>query len=92
MHLLSASQLGRLKANKKAFDYFARHEKTFKEFANGQAAFASKYSELNEESRVVLVKTVILELDKSIWGLKTDWMSAEELAELYARCVVGHEQ
>jgi hypothetical protein len=54
--------------------------------------FVSKYPELkNEETRVNLVTGWIVEFDKSIWALKNDYMTAQEIAESYARLVVGHE-
>jgi hypothetical protein len=93
MHLLSGSQLARLKANKRGYDYLLKHEQTFKSFARGQVIFARSLSPplTNEASIAALVGAVILQVDKSIWGLKTDWMPAEELADLYGRWVVGHE-
>jgi hypothetical protein len=51
-----------------------------------------QYSQLkNEETRVALVASWILNLDRDIWSLKSESISAEELAETYARFVVGHE-
>jgi hypothetical protein len=94
MHLLDGKQLARLKANKRGYDYLLKHEKTFKVFARGQVEFAHNLSPplMNEASIAALVGAVILQVDKSIWGLKTDWMAAEELADLYGRWVVGHEK
>jgi hypothetical protein len=93
MHLLSARRMARLKNNKRAYDYFLRHQETFKRYAQDILVMAIRYPEINnEETRVELVKGRILAFDKSIWGFSSDAMPADEIAESYARLVVGHEK
>jgi hypothetical protein len=92
MHLVSAQRLARLKSNKRAFDHFEKHKQLFVAFARNVRVFAAQYPELSkDETRVPIVAAYIYNLDKDIWALKNDTMSAEELAETYARFVVGHE-
>jgi hypothetical protein len=92
MHLLSAQRMARLKSNKRAYDHFLRFQATFTRYAQDVFILQTKYPELkNEETRVELVAAWIQAFDKSIWGLKSDAMSATELADSYARLVVGHE-
>ena len=84
--------MARLKSNKRAYDHFEKFKATYTRYAKDVLYFASKYPELkNEETRVNLVASWIIEFDKSIWALKVDYMTAQEIAETYARLVVGHE-
>jgi hypothetical protein len=92
MHLLGAQRLARLQSNKRAYDHYQKHKQLFLEFARSVLAFAQQYPELyNDETRVNLVAAYILTLDKEIWSLATASLPASELAEDYARFVVGHE-
>jgi hypothetical protein len=91
MHHLSAAQKTKLVSHKRAYDHFLKSQKVLLGYARMAAAMSLVYPELNEASRIDLVKTLILHLDKSVWGLEVSWMSAPELAEIYARGVVGHE-
>ncbi len=95
MELLSSGGVARLKANKRAWEHFERHKNTYKRYSQlflGASISFKEYEQFkNEETRVTLVKTLILQLDPSIWGLKNDWMTADEIADSFARLVVGHE-
>ena len=92
MHLLSEQRMSRLKSNKRAYEHFQKYQETYRRYAKDVASFTNKYPEMkNEETRVNLVASWIVEFDKSLWGLKTDYMTAQEIAETYSRLVVGHE-
>jgi hypothetical protein len=92
MHLVSTQRLARLRSNKRAYDHFEKHKTLFAEYARMVRLFVGQYPELSkEETRVGIVAAYIINLDKDIWSFKNDTISAEELADTYARCVVGHE-
>lgn len=92
MHLEGEARLARLRSNKRAFDHLQRHKGMFVQYARSMLVLAKEYPALlNEETRVSLVTEMILNFDKDIWSLKDDSTTATELADMYARYVVGHE-
>lgn len=92
MHLLSNQRLARLKSNKRAYEHFLKNQDAYKRYAKHILVLAKEYPALeNIETRIKLLASWIIELDDSVWALKTDWMSADEVADAYARLVVGHE-
>jgi hypothetical protein len=94
MELLSAPRYNRLKVNKKAYEHFERHKESYRRFAQTVLAMSAvpEYKPFeNEETRVNIVKEMILALDGDVYGLETVTMSADEIADCYARLVVGHE-
>jgi hypothetical protein len=93
MHKVGDRQFARIKSNERAMAHFSEYEKTFRRYAKDVLDLAEKYPRFkNEETRVDLIKWWILEFDPSIWGLKTDIIPSEEIAETYARMVLGHEE
>lgn len=93
MHLVSSQRMGRLKSNKRAYDHYEKYRSTYIRYANEISYLVGKFPELrNEETRVNLVASWIIEFDSTIWALKSDGMTAQEIAESYARLVVGHEK
>jgi hypothetical protein len=94
-HRLSGQRMSRLQANKRAMDHFERNKETYKRYSRHFLALSmmiNDFSHLkNDDTRASLIKTYILESDRSVWGLKTDWMTAEEIADSYAHLVIGHE-
>jgi hypothetical protein len=91
MHLLGAQAEARLKANRFAWENFFKYKPTYEAYARDMKELAKKYSRANEETRVDMVKALIIELDPNIWGLANATLSAEQIAECYARMIVGHE-
>lgn len=95
MHLLSAERMHRLKANKYAFLHYDKRRETYRRYAQtvlGLSLTVPDYKPFaNEETRVTIVKQMILSLDESVYGLQTTIMSADEIADSYARLIVGHE-
>ena len=84
--------MARLKSNKRAYDHYEKHKELFVAYARNVRFLATQYPELSkEETRVGIVASYIYNLDRDIWVLKNDTISAEELADTYARFVVGHE-
>ena len=50
----------------------------------------SKHPAISAEGRVFYVRQMIMDLEPNIWGLGTNSMPALEVADLFARLVVGH--
>jgi len=91
MHLVTSSALARLKANKNAYEHFERKRPLYLKIAKDADEFCAKYPELQkDETRVSLVAKSIYEIDTGIFALKTNDMSAKEIADTFARMVVGH--
>jgi hypothetical protein len=87
----SPAVLARLKNNKLAYNHFEKTQKTYLRYAKEVLEFTSKYPALTPESRAFIVKRMILEMEPNIWGLANVNMTAEEVADCFARLVVGHE-
>jgi uncharacterized protein YydD (DUF2326 family) len=96
MNLLSSQRFYRLKANKRAYEHFEKRKETYRRYAQTVLALSKTIPEYkpfeNEETRVNIVKEMILALDEDVYGLETTTMSASEIADSYARLVVGHER
>ena len=95
-HLLSVERLARLKANIRAYKHFLEHQTTYARYSARLLGLAKTFPDdfghwENVETRIDLVKEWIKSMDPSIWGLKTDWMTSDEIADSFARMVVGHE-
>ena len=94
-HLIAPQRLARLKANKLAYAHFEAHREIYLRYSQQALATARTASAFahweNQEVRVNIVKTLIMDLDGTIWSLQTPWMPGEEIAESFARLVVGHE-
>jgi hypothetical protein len=92
MHLLSGQAAAKLKANRLAWEHFSKFKGFYEGCAKDMLDFVKKYPRAaNEESRVDMVKALIIEIDPNIWGLANATLSAEQVAECFARMVVGHE-
>lgn len=59
--------------------------------ARDALAFTGKYPAMTLESRALIVKQMIREMDPNIWGLGNVNMTIEEVLDCFARLVVGHE-
>lgn len=82
----------RLKANKRAYAHFEKFKKTYIRYAQDVLWLFSRYPATTEETRAFVVRKMILEYDPNIWGLSAVNMTAEEVADCFARLVVGHEK
>jgi hypothetical protein len=95
MHLLSTPRLNRLKANKYAWLQYEKRKSTYLRYSQTALGLSKTVPEYkpfeNEETRVNFVKQMILTLDDSVYGLETATISADEIADSYARLIVGHE-
>jgi predicted S18 family serine protease len=81
----------RLKSNRLAYAHFQKFQSVYKGYAQSALEFYSKYPKMDLESRAKTVKDMIVQMDPNIWGLATFSMTAEEIADSFARMVVGHE-
>src|SRR3954454_11623507 len=92
MHLLGAQASSKLKAHRLASQHYEKYIELYREYAQAARELSWKFQKLeNQESRVSIVKAYILEMDPDIWGLANTILTAEQIAECYARLVVGHE-
>jgi hypothetical protein len=93
-HLLSKEGEAKLRLNRFAWDHFAKFKPTYVFAAKLAKDFAKQFPETDTEPRRVdMVRAFILENDPNIFGLAfaVPVLSAEQIAECYARMVVGHD-
>lgn len=86
------AQLARLKSVGKAYNHFLRFQNLYRGYAVDVRAFYARYPKVGTESYVFMVKRMILDCDQYIWGIANGTsMTADEIADTFARLVVGHE-
>jgi hypothetical protein len=92
MHHASKQTESRVRAHQRAWEHYERFKPTYVRYAVEQRQLLLKFPPLADkpESLIALVKQMILEMDPDIWGLATPHLSAQELADAFARFVVGH--
>ena len=92
MHFLSEQAFGRLKSNRLALSHFEKFKGTYFAYARAMKGLAKDFPRIDKsESQIAMVKALIMELDPDIWGLGNAALTAEQVAECFARMVVGHE-
>jgi hypothetical protein len=85
--------VNRLRVNRRAYDHFQKFQGTYLRYARTVRDMLKEYPLMTMEGRVFCVKRMILDLDPNIWGLSNvnNIMTADEIADAFARLVVGHE-
>ncbi len=85
----SQAHSARLRSNRKAYNRFERFRGTYRGYVKDCEPLFSKHPAISAEGRVFYVRQMIMDLEPNIWGLGTNSMPALEVADLFARLVVG---
>ena len=92
-HFLGAQWESRLKAHRQAWEHFQKFSGKYLDFAKKMREATKEYDRVGKsESQIFMVKAMIIEYDQDLWGLAAanPILTADQIAECYARLVVGH--
>jgi hypothetical protein len=88
MHLMELDQHNKFEAAPQVYEHYKRTREFYLRLA--QRVLRDE-KELREIDRVDFVALFIRKFDKDVYGLDGKGMSPDEICQLFARAVVGHE-